>query len=103
MYHRLESATQTAEVAAQQEASGELWGRAPRWGIEPAVQAFDGPLPPGRRGIEFTTDVEPDADGFPGLPTWRGPRPGVTVEDDFAKIGITVLRNAQTATPAGER
>ena len=40
------------------------------------VKAYDGPLPEGRRGIEFTTDLLPDAGGAPGLPTWSGDRTG---------------------------
>lgn len=98
-FHRLESSSQTAEIAARQTTSGELWGGVPRWGyLEPVVQAYDGPLPEGRRGIEFETDVEPDVGGAPHLPTWRGPRPGVVVEGGYAKIRVSVLRNTQTTT-----
>lgn len=96
LYNRLESTTQSPEVARLQEERGELWGGVPRWGVHPAVQAYDGPLPAGRRGIEFTTDVEPDVGHAPGLPTWRGPRPGVTLDGDVAKIKITVTKNTQS-------
>jgi RHS repeat-associated protein len=87
-YHRLESPSQPPEVARQQVESGEVWGRPPRGSDIPKVQAYDGPLPAGRRGIEFTTDVPPDPRGIPGQPTWAGPRPGVRVEGDFAKIKV---------------
>jgi RHS repeat-associated protein len=87
-YHRLQSPTQPPEVAAQQVASGEVWGRPPRGSWIPAVQAYSGPLPEGTRGIEFTTDVPPDRYGIPGQPTWRGPREGVRVEGDFAKVKV---------------
>lgn len=96
MFHRVETTTQTPEDARLQQESGELWGRVPRWRIHPAVQAYEGPLPPGRRGIEFTTEVEPDEGHAPGQPAWTGPRPGVTVEGEIAKIRITVLKNTQT-------
>jgi len=61
----------------------------------PAVQAYTGPLPRGRRGIEFSTDIEPDSGSPPGQAYWRGPRVGVKVEGDFAKIKIRVIKNTQ--------
>jgi hypothetical protein len=98
LYHRLENErTQTVEDARLQEASGELWGHVPRYGyLDPVVQAYDGPLPQDARGIEFTTDVEPEPNSAPGRADWRGPRPGVVVEDDTAKIRIRVTKNTQT-------
>lgn len=96
IYHRLESPTQTAGDAQLQEASCELWGRAPRGSDRPAEKAYIGPLPVGRRGIEFSTNVEPDPNKAPGQAFWRGPRAGVKIEDDFARIKITILRNTQT-------
>jgi hypothetical protein len=92
VYHRRKSPTQTYRVAQRQIESGELWGRAPRYGIIPAVKAYDGPLPEGVEGIEFTTEVLPDPGCAPGLPTWRGPRPGVRVQDGWAKIQVAVTR-----------
>jgi len=94
-FHRLESPTQTPEDAAQQVSSGEVWGRAPRGSDIPKVQAYEGPLPEGARGIEFTTDVTPDPYGIPGQPEWSGPRPGVRVEDEFAKICATSISTSQ--------
>ena len=95
VYHRLESPTQTPADAARQEASGEIWGRAPRGGTTPKVKAYPGPLPPGTRGIEFTTDVPPDPGSAPKRPDWSGPRPGVVIEGDFAKIKVVVTKNTQ--------
>ncbi len=96
IYHRLESPTQTAEHARLQEVSGELWGRAPRGSNIPAAQAYIGPLPAGRRGIEFSTTVQPDPNKPPGQAFWTGPRTGVKIEGDFATIKIKILRNTQT-------
>lgn len=100
LYHRLETPTQTPEDAAKQVASGEMWGGPPRYSNIPTVQAYAGPLPPGRRGIEFTTDVPPDRYSIPGRPDWSGPRPGVRVEveedgREMAKICVVIIRNAQ--------
>lgn len=95
-FHKLESPTQTTEDAKRQETVEELWGRTPRGGLVPAVQAYFGPLPPGRRGIEFTTEVEPDAGRPPGQAFWSGPRPGVEIAGDFAKIKIRMLKNTQS-------
>ena len=96
VYWRKESPTQTPEDARMQEASGEVWGRAPRDGAFPAVQAYRGHLPHGVRGIEFTTPVRPDPGSPPGIAYWRGPRPGVRVEGEFAKLeAVVVTRNAQ--------
>jgi hypothetical protein len=34
--------------------------------------------------------VEPDPDADPNVPTWSGPRAGLTVDGDVAKIRVTV-------------
>lgn len=94
--HRIESPTQTVDDARRQEASGEMWGRYPSLGFTPMVEMYRGPLPAGKRGVEFTTDVSPDPGGVPSRPRWSGPRPGVDVDDAFAKIGVTVTKNTQT-------
>lgn len=94
VYHRRASPTQTPEDAARQKASGELWGRPPLGSTIPAVQAYVGPLPPGAQGIEFATDVVPDPGAPPGQAYWRGPRAGVTVDNDVAMIRIVITRNA---------
>jgi len=82
--------------AKNQEESGELWGKAPQGGAFPAAQAYPGALPAKRRGIEFTTEVEPDAGKPPGQAFWTGPRPGVEIAGDFAKIKIKMSKNTQS-------
>jgi hypothetical protein len=96
VYHRLESPTQTPSDAAQQETTGEIWGQASVWSTRPTVKAYAGPLPDGKRGIEFMTDVLPDLGSAPFRPEWSGPRPGVVVAGSFAKIAVTVTKNTQT-------
>lgn len=100
VYHRRQSRTQTADVARMQEESGEIWGtynRDAMGGRTPyaSVDAYHGPLPSGQRGIEFETDVPPDRYSPPHLARWTGPRDGVTIEGDYAKIRVTVRRNTQ--------
>jgi hypothetical protein len=99
VYHRLQSPTQSAETAARQQASGEIWGTYDRLmggrSPFPSVDAYVGPLPDGEKGIEFTTDVPPDRNTPPRFARWRGPRDGVIVEGDYAKIRVTVTRNTQ--------
>ena len=94
-FHRVESPTQTEKDAATQEQSGELWGRTPRAGAWPKVKAYVGRLPTGVRGVEFETEVEPDAGCPPGIALWTGPRAGVAVEGEYAKIQIRVTSNTQ--------
>jgi len=94
-YHRVESSTQTVADAARQESTGEIWGRPPRWGFQPKVKAFRGPLPRGTRGVEFETEIAPDRGCPPGLALWSGPRAGVVVEDDYARIKVRVTKNTQ--------
>jgi len=94
-FHRLESPSQTVDVAQLQERSGEIWGRAPYNSHVPKVQAYARPLPEGARGIEFYTDVAVDSGGHPLLVEWSGPRLGVRVENDFAKIRCVITQNTQ--------
>lgn len=61
---------QTPAVALKQAASGEIWGRTPKnGGLGPTVQAYPGLLV-NRRGIEFTTDIEPHPNGSPFEVRW---------------------------------
>lgn len=94
-YYRVESPTQTAADAAQQEKTGEIWGRVPRRGAWPKVKAYVGRLPIGVRGLEFETDVAPDVGCPPGHAFWSGPRAGVVIDGDYAKIKVRVMKNAQ--------
>lgn len=95
VYHRLESPTQTPADAALQVGSGEVWGRAALSSFIPKVKAYPGPLPPGARGIESTTDVPPDPGSARKRVDWSGPRPGVAVEGDVARITVVVTKNTQ--------
>jgi hypothetical protein len=73
-YHRIESPTQSFATALRQRDSGEIWGRVPRAGFTPVVQAYVGDLPVSRDGIEFTTDIPPELLCPPGQAEWRPPR-----------------------------
>ena len=99
-FFRLESPTQTVEDAARQEVSGEVWGRVPRGGISPTVEAYRGKLPPDARGIEFFTDAAPDTAFGPRV-RWRAGATGVREEGEFAKIEYVVTRNTQKANGHG--
>ena len=90
-YYRTGS-TQDDATTRKQLASGEVWGGANRGSDTPSVDAWDGPLPAGRHGIEFYTDVPPS----PGSPSqrarWLGPRQGVSISGGWAKIPVTITR-----------
>lgn len=61
----------------------------------PKGESVPWPLPDGVVGFEFVTDVPPDKGGVPDKPTWchkPRPRPGVVIEDDFAKIKVKVRK-----------
>ena len=94
-YHRVRSTTQTDELAYKIQESGELWGKAPRWSGTPQPQAYDGPLPDGEIGIEFTTDVAPRPGSAPKKVRWWPDDPGVIrLRDEIhAMIPVTVTRN----------
>lgn len=92
-FHRLESPSQTPEVAKMQIDSREIWGGPARnflQGQLPKVKAYENELPEDKRGIQFTTDVAPDRGCRPGLAYWSGPREGVRVEDGYAKIAVKI-------------
>lgn len=77
-FHRRESDTQTVAIAALQEASGEIWGRTPRYGMCPTVQAYAGPIVAPQRGVEFVTEIPPHDNGSPFEARWYlGVTPGV--------------------------
>jgi hypothetical protein len=82
----------------------EIWGSPPQNSYQsdiPKVKAYEGSLPKGERGIEFSTDVEPD----PGMPPgkgicWSGLRAGVRVEEKedgriYAIIKVLTFVNQQ--------
>lgn len=87
----------SADVIRKIVASGELWGKPPRNCFQsefPKSKAYRGPLPPGKQGVEFETDIPPDKGHVPDKPTWsaRGRRRGVELDGDYAKIKVHVLR-----------
>lgn len=101
LYHRLESRTQPPGIVVIQQRSGTIRGYPALGSLIPKVKAYGGPLPAGRRGIEFTTDVPPDPGCAPGRPTWSGPRQGVRIDIDFqrrefAEISVVITKNTQT-------
>jgi hypothetical protein len=94
-YHRLKTRTQTEEDAIKQQASMRIEGLPQRNTSQsdiPKAKAYEGSLPEGEEGVEFTTDIDPDSGDRPGQPRWSGPRPGVTVEDDRASLAIKSIR-----------
>lgn len=102
-FFRLASPTQTPEVAALQVESGEIWGQRNAHtfqAIRPSVDAYVGSLPVGADGIEFETEVEPDPGQPPGRARWTGPRDGVVVEGEWAKIQATIVRTTQLKDPS---
>jgi hypothetical protein len=91
-FHRIND---PPEVVRMILASGELWGRRPRNYLQsefPKVKAYKGTLPDGHKGIEFMTDALPDTGSVPYRPTWSGPRTGVVVEGEFAKIKVHIIK-----------
>jgi hypothetical protein len=98
-YNRRESPTQTSAIAFIQTASGEIWGRTPRNGLGPAVQAYRGKLQ-NCRGIDFTTVIDPHrAEASPFEVRWylnidEGVEHRVKDSEDFACIPA-VVRNLQ--------
>jgi hypothetical protein len=94
IYCRWESPTQTPAIAIIQVRSGEIWGRKPAGGFYPAVQAYPSRLS-GRRGIEFTTEIQPHPMSAPHEVRWYlGITPGVELRqkqgEDYACIKAAV-------------
>jgi hypothetical protein len=94
-YYRLESPTQRPEDARLQEKSLEIWGRPARGSDQPKVKAYVGSLPSDKRGVEFTTDVEPDPNTPPGFAFWSGSRDGVIIREDIAILSVLTVVNLQ--------
>ncbi|MDQ1813292.1 RHS repeat-associated core domain-containing protein [Massilia sp. CCM 9210] len=91
-YHRLGDSP--ASIKAIKE-SGELLGNPSTNYMAspfPKVKAYEGPLPGGRQGFEFYTNVKPDVGHVPGQPVWMPPRPGVTVRNEQAVIACSVVK-----------
>ena len=95
-YHRVETPTQTSAVAVEQASTGEIWGRTPRGGMVPTVQAYPLALPVARRGIEFTTLVDPYPNGCPIEIRWylghtSGVQERIRKGEVFAAISANVI------------
>ncbi|MFF0310148.1 RHS repeat-associated core domain-containing protein [Streptosporangium sp. NPDC004379] len=104
-FHRIMTPNQEPDFLQRVLDSGELWGRSPRYSSFPQVQAYAGPLPASERhkrgSFTFYTEVRPDRGSRLDRPTWGGEghdaargttgnRPGVYVDDEWAKIKIHV-------------
>lgn len=99
-FNRIESDTQTKETALKQEKSGEIWGRTPRGGIEPTVQAYAGTLKKAERGIEFTTDTIPHPNGSPFEARWYLTRtPGVLRRFEGGEEFACILADVKNMQP----
>jgi hypothetical protein len=94
VYHRLRSPTQPIALDAVMIQRGQLCG-GPAWGSSiPSVKAYDGPLPGGASGIEFTTTVPPTPGSPPGLVKWYKGSPGVYASTtDLVCIAVNVRRS----------
>lgn len=76
-----------------------MWGREPRGGQIPQVQAYKRSLRQGNRGIEFDSHVIPDPTGHPHIASWSGERPGIyhrkDDHHDFVAIKVFNFKNRQ--------
>lgn len=94
-FHRLASPTQTDEMASLQEAEGRIYGSSGRFTLGPAVQAYQGPLPPNAVGVEFTTSVPPSLKtDFHA--TWYRSQNGVPIStrrgEDYFAVPVTITK-----------
>jgi hypothetical protein len=90
-------------VAALQLASSEIWGRCngnTYQAARPSVDAYVGPLPSRARGIEFETDIPPDRGLPPYRARWTGPRPGVVIDGEWARIRVKIIRSTESEDPS---
>jgi hypothetical protein len=87
VYHRLESPTQTLNIALKQQMTGEIWGGVGRYSYFPTVRAYMGSLPPGARGIQFTCNLPPDP--HPVYAYWRGNSPGLSIRGEYAVLPVS--------------
>jgi hypothetical protein len=98
IYHRMASPTQERHDADLQQQSGEIWGREPYGSGFLVVQAYRGPLPDDKQGIEFSTPVAPQkGSGTLYEARWYyGETPGVKLRqkggDDYAAIPAKILK-----------
>jgi len=91
-YHRVGDSEETIKAV---QASGELRGNPTRNYMPspfPKVKAYEGPLPDGKKGFEFFTNVAPDVGHVPGQPLWMSTRPGVWEENGQAVIKCSIVK-----------
>lgn len=75
----------------------ELKGKGSRFNGLPAAKAYDGPLPAGKAGVEFWTDIRPH-DHTPGRksPTgrvfWYEKDGATPIDVNYVKIAIVVTK-----------
>jgi hypothetical protein len=99
-FHRREAPTgQDAETLVKQVLTGELWGRAPRYGGDPCVKAYRDGLPDGVSGVEFWSFAKPDNWGPRVM--WRTAKPHVVVDtgQDIVKLKIAFVKITQDLHP----
>lgn len=98
VFHRNEATYQTAEIAKQQVNSQEIWGRTPRDGFAPTVQAYRPLGVKQARRIEFSTDARPGAES-PYEAWWYLGGEGVERRkedgEEFACIRVEISLNTQ--------
>ena len=71
----------------------EVQGKTNSTGIEPSVDAHNGPLPPGQPGYEFYTPIRPRPGSAPGWAQWPRGYPGVRdINEDVVAIPCRVTR-----------
>jgi hypothetical protein len=98
-FHRVQSPTQTKEVAKRQEKTREIWGQPARGSSLPSVKAYPGILSQ-ERGVEFTTDIEPNPGSAPNEARWYWNwNPGVELREEkgkeYACITVKTFKNMQ--------
>jgi hypothetical protein len=98
-YHRNEAKYQTAADAILQVKSGEIWGRKPKDGLGPTVQAYTESGIKQARRIEFSTDIKPGSESPFEAWWYLGLTPGVERREkdgeEFASIKVDRLVNLQ--------
>jgi hypothetical protein len=92
-FHRLASGTQDLATTKLQLVSGEIWGKIPRPGISPAVQAYSGPLDATDSGIEFWAFALPDFLWGP-INRWSKGGQYVTIDSqsETAKLNVAISK-----------
>ncbi len=96
-YHRLSNPrTQSRRTAINQQKSSEIWGCTPKGGSQPAAQAYDGPLPPDRAGIEFLVAQPPNYTKMSGEVRWTytadAEHIDISADEDYVRLQVTIMK-----------